>query len=120
MRIGELARRTGISERMLRYYEQEGLLRPARTASGYREYGDGDIKTAKRIRSLSTTGFKIEIIRILLPSILDIEPCFLANEEVLTALRHEVDKLDEQLRHISESRTIVAGYLKKAEASNAR
>lgn len=41
MRIGELARRTGVSERMLRYYEQEGLLRPARTTSGYRDYGEG-------------------------------------------------------------------------------
>jgi DNA-binding transcriptional MerR regulator len=117
MRIGELARRSGISERMLRYYEQEGLLRPIRTESGYRDYSAGDVKTAQRIRSLSATGFKIEIISILLPSILDIEPCFLPSEEVRAALRQEVEKLDEKLRHLNESRHIVVGYLKKAEAS---
>lgn len=38
MRIGELARRTGVSVRALRYYEEQGLLVPARAANGYREY----------------------------------------------------------------------------------
>lgn len=38
MRIGELARRTGVSVRALRYYEEKGLLVPVRTTSGYRDY----------------------------------------------------------------------------------
>jgi hypothetical protein len=43
VRIGELSRRTRVSERLLRYYEEQGLLRPGRRPSGYREYGDADV-----------------------------------------------------------------------------
>lgn len=38
MKIGELSARTGVSIRSLRYYEQQGLLAPARHENGYREY----------------------------------------------------------------------------------
>ncbi|MBV8048893.1 MAG: MerR family DNA-binding transcriptional regulator [Paludibacterium sp.] len=61
--IGGSSRRAGVSERMLRYDEQEGLLRPARTASGYRLYGDMDVQTAQRIRMLSMAGLNIDIVR---------------------------------------------------------
>jgi hypothetical protein len=40
MRIGELAERTGVPARLLRYYEEQGLLTPARAANGYRDYGE--------------------------------------------------------------------------------
>lgn len=116
MRIGELARRTGVSERMLRYYEQEGLLQPARTDSGYRDYGNAEIQVAQRIRMLSAAGLKIETIRILLPCILDNQPRFEPCKEVRAALRQEVEKLDERLRDLGESRTIVASFLNSVEA----
>ena len=43
MKISEFARRCGISVRMLRFYESAGILVPARTPSGYREYDERDI-----------------------------------------------------------------------------
>lgn len=43
MRIGELARRTGVNQRLLRYYEEQGLLTPDRLPSGYRVYADTDV-----------------------------------------------------------------------------
>ena len=43
MRIGELARRTGVSVRSLRYYETQGLLRSDRTPGGHREYAEAGI-----------------------------------------------------------------------------
>lgn len=116
MRIGELARRTGVSERMLRYYEQEGLLQPARTDSGYRDYGNAEVQAAQRIRMLSAAGLKIETIRILLPCILDNQPRFEPCQQVRAALRQEVEKLDERLRDLGESRTIVASFLSGVEA----
>lgn len=111
MRIGELARRTGVSERMLRYYEHEGLLKPKRTDSGYRDYSPGEIDAVRRIRVLSSAGLKISNIRMLLPCVLGAAPVFHPCAEVRAALLHEAEKLEAKLSHLSESRQIVASLL---------
>ncbi|MGP2437939.1 MerR family transcriptional regulator [Streptomyces sp. JW3] len=60
MLIGEVARRSGVSARMLRHYESLGLLRPAgRTGSGYREYSDADIRRIFHIESLRSLGLSL-------------------------------------------------------------
>jgi MerR family transcriptional regulator, copper efflux regulator len=46
MRVGDAARQVGTSARMLRYAEQLGLVAPARTAGGYRDYGERDLAAA--------------------------------------------------------------------------
>jgi MerR family copper efflux transcriptional regulator len=46
MRVGDAARRVGTSARMLRYAEQLGLVAPARTAGGYRDYREQDLRAA--------------------------------------------------------------------------
>ncbi|MFI0373636.1 MerR family transcriptional regulator [Actinomadura sp. 1N219] len=71
MRIGELARRTGVSERSLRYYEEQGLLRPERRPSGYRIYGDADVAAVRRIRILLAAGLSTTQISQVLPCIVD-------------------------------------------------
>jgi len=111
MRIGELARRTGVSERMLRYYEHEGLLKPKRTDSGYRDYGPDEIDAVHRIRVLSSGGLKISSIRMLLPCVVGAAPVFHPCPEVRAALRHEAEKLEAKLSHLGESRQIVASLL---------
>jgi DNA-binding transcriptional MerR regulator len=60
MRIGELAERAGTSPRALRYYEQQGLLASRRTANGYRDYDEGDLRLVREIRSLLDIGFNVE------------------------------------------------------------
>src|SRR5688572_2880014 len=52
MRIGELAKRTGVSERSLRYYEKQGLLTAERTLGGHRDYPDGAVDRVIRIQEL--------------------------------------------------------------------
>lgn len=52
MSIGEAARRSGWSPRMLRYLEQEGLVVPGRTASGYRRYGIRELNQLERLAAL--------------------------------------------------------------------
>ncbi|MEZ2311988.1 MerR family transcriptional regulator [Paraburkholderia sp. RCC_158] len=111
MRIGELARRTGVSERMLRYYEHEGLLNPKRTDSGYRDYGSDEVVAAQRIRMLSAAGLKISSIRLLLPCVLGDKPMFHPCAEARALLRGEVEKLDVRLHELSETREVVVRLL---------
>lgn len=60
MLIGEVARRSGVSARMLRHYESLGLVRPSgRTGSGYREYSAEDIRRIFQIESLRSLGLSL-------------------------------------------------------------
>jgi DNA-binding transcriptional MerR regulator len=62
VRIGALSRATGVSERLLRYYEEQGLLRPARLRNGYREYAESDVAAVARIRALLAAGLPTAVI----------------------------------------------------------
>ena len=73
MRIGELSRQTGVPVRLLRYYEDQGLLRPDRSANGYRAYEPADVQRVTQIRGLIDAGVPTAIIRDILPCLDD--PC---------------------------------------------
>lgn len=59
MLIGEVARRSGVPPKTLRYYEDRGLLRPARTRSGYREFDDRVFDRLAFIRSAQALGLSL-------------------------------------------------------------
>jgi DNA-binding transcriptional MerR regulator len=71
MRMKEMVRRTGVHERLLRYYEQQGLLMPERLPSGYRVYREEDVETVRRIRCLLTAGLSTTVIAQVLPCVQD-------------------------------------------------
>jgi DNA-binding transcriptional MerR regulator len=71
VRIGELSRKTGVHERLLRYYEEQHLLQPERRPSGYREYSEADVDTVRRIRSLLAAGLNTATIATILPCLRD-------------------------------------------------
>jgi DNA-binding transcriptional MerR regulator len=63
-KVGELARRTGLTVRTLHHYDQVGLLRPSRrSAAGHRLYGGGEVARLQQIQSLRRLGFGLEEIR---------------------------------------------------------
>ncbi len=65
--IGQLAKRAGVGIDTVRYYERDGLLSPAaRLESGYRRYGDTELKRLHFIRRAKALGFSLDDIRSLL------------------------------------------------------
>jgi MerR family copper efflux transcriptional regulator len=67
MNIGEASARSGVSAKMIRYYEGVGLLpQPERRQSGYRTYDDNDIHRLRFVRRARDFGFPVERIRELL------------------------------------------------------
>jgi DNA-binding transcriptional MerR regulator len=105
LRIGEVAERTGASERALRYYEEIGLLAPAgHSPGGSRRYGEAEVARVMRIRELqSLLGMNLDEIRTVL-----------AAEDRLDALRaawHEHED-PESRRRILEKSTAISSTLR--------
>jgi len=64
MRIGELAKRAGVSVQAIRFYERRRLIRtPRRTPAGYRIYTEKDLETVSVIKKMQRFGFKLAEIR---------------------------------------------------------
>lgn len=64
--ITEVARRTGLTPRALRFYEARGLVAPLRTAAGRRHYGAGELARLSAVVALKRAGFSLtEIARVL-------------------------------------------------------
>jgi len=64
MRIGELAKRAGVSVQAIRFYERRRLIRtPRRTPAGYRIYSEKDLESVTLIKKMQRFGFKLAEIR---------------------------------------------------------
>lgn len=112
MRIGELAERTGVPPRMLRYYEQQGLITASRSDNGYRAYQAGDVDRVRRVRSLITSGVPTKLIS----SIIDMEgrkPGWTdaCSRDLAAELAAEAVALEERIACLQLSRTTIRDYL---------
>jgi DNA-binding transcriptional MerR regulator len=111
VQIGQLSHKTGVSIRMLRYYEREGLLRPERTNAGYRRYNEEDVATIRRIILLNGAGLRLSTIRRLLPCDLPTNPDFEPCQELKASIWQTLIELDQQMAQLSESRKLLASLL---------
>jgi DNA-binding transcriptional MerR regulator len=76
MKISELSARTGVAARMLRYYEEQGLITPQRLANGYRDYDSYLVDRVTKIKGLADSGVPTRIIG-------DILPCLTESQEII-------------------------------------
>ncbi|MEJ8475071.1 MerR family transcriptional regulator [Roseibium algae] len=110
MKIGELSRRSGVSVRMLRYYESEGLIAPARRASGYRDYDVEDVRIVLAIRTLNEAGLKLDFIRRFLPCLRSEGPILHPCPDLMAAMEQQMQALDDRIGKYRESRKMLGGY----------
>lgn len=111
MKIGEVARVSGVSQRMIRHYEQIGLVDAApRRDSGYRDYGERDIHTLRFIARARDLGFSIEEIGKLLGlwrdrsrASADVKALALARAADLKRKERELHQMRKSLEHLAES-----------------
>lgn len=100
-RIGEAARRTGLSRHTLRYYESVGLIRSRRNGSGYRLYDAAALARLRFIRRAAELGFSLNEIKELI-RLRDAgqEPC----EQVKEWLDEKIRRIEAQIRALDELR----------------
>lgn len=116
MRIGELAEATGVSRRLLRYYEEQGLLRPVRLANGYREYSERDVTAVRHVRTLLSAGLPTAVIARLLHCLHDEDgrvvpsPC----PGMIGELRRERARVTEAVGRLEASRKVLDAMLVSA------
>jgi DNA-binding transcriptional MerR regulator len=116
MRIGELAERTRVSRRLLRYYEEQGLIVPSRSANGYRDYDERFVARVAQIRGLLDAGLPVRIIKQLLPC-LDTPwtiYCPDPTPEMIALLERERDRMTERIDCLVRNRDAIGAYLDRA------
>ncbi|GIH77184.1 MerR family transcriptional regulator [Planobispora longispora] len=113
MRIGDLALETGVNRRLLRYYEEQGLLRPVRLANGYREYARADVATVRHIRALLAAGLPTAVIARLLRCVHDDEELIAAAAcpAFIEDVRRERARVTETIAQLRSSRRALDAIL---------
>jgi Cu(I)-responsive transcriptional regulator len=102
MNIGDAAQRSGISAKMIRHYEELGLIRPAaRTAAGDRVYDDREVHTLRFIRRARDLGFSIKEIQRLLGLWQNRRR---ASADVRRIAKAHIAELDEKIRELKSMR----------------
>ena len=121
MRIGELSERTGTSRRLLRYYEERGLIASTRSPNGYREYDERFVDRVLQIRGLLDAGLPTRIIKQILPCLDKPRAIHFpdATPEMLATLERERDRMAARVECLARNRDAISEYLDAVRAYSA-
>jgi len=117
MKISEAADAIGAPARMLRYYEQQGLIDAARSANGYRDYSDEQIEHARHVRALVEAGLSTRMIKI----VLDIETpeqeqySTMGGRAAAEELARELRVVENRIVCLEKSRDAVIDFLRSTD-----
>lgn len=113
MRIGELAARTGVSVRALRYYEEQDLLVSERTAGGHRIYPDTAIERVAWIQRLYAAGLPSRMVLELLPCVFS--PSAATGADLVVKMLAERDRIDARVTELTTTRGKLDGLIAAAQ-----
>jgi DNA-binding transcriptional MerR regulator len=100
MRIGEVAQRSGVSTRSLRYYEEQGLIAATRTTAGQRTYPESAVERVQLIQQFFSAGLPSRTIVQLLPC----HDSGMATPEVFEMLEAERARISESMASLAAAR----------------
>ena len=115
MNIREAENRTGLPSKTLRYYEDIGLIRPARQANGYRTYSDDEVARLKFVRRSRDLGFSIEECRSLLALWDDRSR---ASADVRNIASAHLEAVEDKLKELNSLRDTLAGLVDACAGSD--
>src|SRR5918995_4076104 len=116
MNIGRAAKASGVSAKMIRYYESIGLLPTAgRSANGYRDYDAQDLHRLRFVRRARELGFPIERIRDLLSLWSDRDK---GNAEVRAVANRHIAELEAQALRLQEMTATLRHLVKSCRGEN--
>jgi len=115
VKISEAAQKVGAPARMLRYYEQHGLIESSRSTNGYRDYSEDQVEHARHVRALVEAGLSTRMIKI----VLDIEapsnqdPGSACTQILAEELARELRVVENRIVCLEKSRDAVIDYLRR-------
>ena len=115
MNISEVARRAGLPAKTIRYYEDLGLIAPARGANGYRDFSDQDLHRLAFLGRARALGFSLEDCRGLLALYSDRAR---ASAEVKAIALSHLEQIDRKLQELSEMRSTLSDLVRKCAGDN--
>jgi DNA-binding transcriptional MerR regulator len=110
MMIEELARRSGVPSRLLRFYEEQGILSSSRDANGYRAYGESSVDRVLQIREFLENGMTTQIIR-------DMLPCLEGWPE---PAKRDLTTVERRTETLARNRDVISSYLTTVETGRVR
>ncbi|WP_428927031.1 Cu(I)-responsive transcriptional regulator [Marinibacterium sp. SX1] len=108
MNIGTAAKRTGLPTKTIRYYEDIGLIRPARDTNGYRDFSESDVHKLAFLGRARSFDFSIEDCRSLLALY---EDDTRASGDVKRIAQVHLDRIDAKLAQLEEMRRTLASLV---------
>ena len=105
MNIGQVADRSGLPPKTIRYYEDIGLIEPGRSANGYRDFGESDLHRLAFVGRARALGFSIEECRELLALYQDRDR---NSAEVKAIAEEHLERIDRKLEELAVMRATLA------------
>jgi MerR family copper efflux transcriptional regulator len=104
MRIGELARRAGVTTRTVRYYEGLGLLTARREGGGHRQYEEQALRRLEKIDWLKGMGLTLEEIREVIPLYFGERTGARGRKKMIALLERRLAQTEERIEGLEEHR----------------